>query len=88
MKNATLSLCFVVSFSLLTKAQDKTFSIGSPSPNTNAAMHVEAPTNNQGMLMPRLTTVQRIAMSLTTTDIGLQLYDTDLKGIFLWDEAT
>ena len=85
MKNFTLLFIFLVALTLNATAQNKTFSIGPTSPNLNAALHVESPTNNQGVIMPRLTTAQRTAMSLTATDIGLQLYDTDLKGIYVWD---
>jgi hypothetical protein len=85
MKNLLLLVIFTLALAVQAQAQNKTFSIGATSPNSNAALHVESPTNNQGVLMPRLTTAQRTAMVLTATDIGLQLYDTDLKGIYAWD---
>lgn len=68
-------------------AQNKTLGVGVASPNPNAALHVESPTGNQGFIMPRLTTVQREAMTalLTDADKGLMLYDTDLYTIFIWD---
>lgn len=69
-------------------SQNKTLGVGVETPNPNAALHVESPTNNQGMIMPRLTTAQRTAMSLTTTDKGLLVYDTDLNGIFSWNGAS
>lgn len=84
MKNL-LPLIATLVFAMQLQAQNKTFSIGATTPNLNASLHVESPTNNQGVLMPRLTTAQRTAMSLTAADIGLQLYDTDLKGIYAWD---
>ena len=85
MKNFILLFVFMLALAVHAQAQNKTFSIGPTSPNLNAALHVESPTNNQGVIMPRLTTAQRTAMSLNATDIGLQLYDTDLKGIYVWD---
>jgi hypothetical protein len=86
MKILFLTFLCVVS-SLLSVAQNKTLGVGVPTPNPNAALHVESPTNNQGFIMPRLTTVQRTGMGslLTTADNGLMLYDTDLKTIFIWD---
>ncbi|HEY3430376.1 MAG TPA: hypothetical protein VGK39_06845 [Cyclobacteriaceae bacterium] len=68
-------------------AQNKTLGVGVALPNPNAALHVESPTNNQGFIMPRLTSAQRIAMtgSLSGTDIGLMVYDTDLMGVYTWE---
>jgi hypothetical protein len=72
-----------------TLAQNKTFAIGTTTPNANAALQVEAPTGNQGFIMPRLTTAQRTAPGfqgvLSATDAGLMVYDTDLRGIFIWN---
>ena len=78
----------VLLFAAITSyAQNKSLGVGTPTPNANAALHVESPTNNQGFIMPRLTTAQRTGMStlLTSTDNGLMLYDTDLKTIYIWD---
>ena len=66
-------------------AQNKTLGVGIASPNPNAALHVESPGGNQGMIMPRLTTAQRTAMPLAASDQGLMVYDTDLNGVFTWD---
>jgi len=88
MKILLLTFLCVVS-TLTTVAQNKTLGVGTPTPNPNAALHVESPTNNQGFIMPRLTTLQRTGMGalLTTADNGLMLYDTDLKTIYIWDGA-
>jgi hypothetical protein len=78
----------VLLFAAITSyAQNKSLGVGTPTPNANAALHVESPTSNQGFIMPRLTTVQRTGMGslLTAADNGLMLYDTDLKTIFIWD---
>jgi hypothetical protein len=78
----------VLLFAAITSyAQNKSLGVGTPTPNANAALHVESPTNNQGFIMPRLTTAQRTGLStlLTATDNGLMLYDTNLKTIFIWD---
>jgi hypothetical protein len=66
-------------------AQTKTLGVGVATPNPNAALHLESPTLNQGFIMPRLTTIQRSAMSLGSVDDGLMTYDTNLKKIFIWD---
>ncbi|MBK5279972.1 MAG: hypothetical protein JJE09_14025, partial [Bacteroidia bacterium] len=84
-----LPLIFLFLVATATYGQNKTLGVGTPAPNANAAMHVESPTNNQGFIMPRLTTAQRTGISslLTATDNGLMLYDTDLKTIYIWDGA-
>lgn len=68
-------------------AQNKTLGVGITTPNPNAALHIESPTGNQGVIMPRLTTEQRSTMSslLTAADQGLMLFDTDAKEYFVWD---
>ena len=68
-------------------AMAQSLGVGTGAPNSKAALHVESPTNNQGFIMPRLTTAQRTAMSalLAAGDIGLMLFDTDLKSIQIWD---
>ncbi len=68
-------------------AQNKSLGVGTPTPNVNASLHVESPTNNQGFIMPRLTTAQRSAMTpnLSVTDKGLLLFDTDLDEVYVWD---
>jgi hypothetical protein len=81
-------ILLVLLFAAITSyAQNKSLGVGTPTPNANAALHVESPTNNQGFIMPRLTTAQRTGLStlLTATDNGLMLYDTNLKTIFIWD---
>jgi hypothetical protein len=69
-------------------AQNKTFGIGTVTPNPNAVLHVESPTGNQGFIMPRLTTAQRNAMAalpLTGGEEGMMVYDKDQKKIYIWN---
>lgn len=72
-------------------AQNKTLGVGIATPNANAALHVESPTNNQGFIMPRLTSAQRTAMAslpLTAADDGLLVYDKDVKKIYVWNGSS
>jgi hypothetical protein len=87
MKRALLLAGFCLIAIISTRAQNKTLGVGTTTPNTNAALHVESPTSNQGFIMPRLNTTQRTGMAglLTASDEGLMLYDTDLSTIFIWD---
>jgi hypothetical protein len=91
MKNHVLVVGFLlsISFTGAVQAQNKTLGVGVASPNPNAALHVESPTANQGFIMPRLTTAQRtnsgFVSVLSSTDIGLMVFDIDLARVFTWD---
>jgi hypothetical protein len=90
MKTRYVIAFFAIVISTSCLAQNKTLGVGAATPNANAALHVESPTNNQGFIMPRLTTAQRTAMAglpLTTADDGLMVYDKDTKKIYIWDGA-
>ncbi|NBW37141.1 MAG: hypothetical protein EBR30_19390 [Cytophagia bacterium] len=82
------ALCLL--FPVLTFAQNKSLGVGTPTPNANAALHVESPTNNQGIIIPRLTTAQRsnFTSALTATDIGLIVFDTDLRALTIWNGSS
>ncbi|GAG45666.1 unnamed protein product, partial [marine sediment metagenome] len=54
----------------------------------NAKALFELASTTKGFLMPRMTTAQRVAMVLAVGDIGLKVYDTDLKQEQSWDGAT
>jgi hypothetical protein len=58
--------------------------IGTITPNSSAMLDVTSTT--QGMLTPRMTTAQRIAIA-TPAD-GLMVYDTDLKSFFHYNSTT
>jgi len=61
--------------------------IGTSNPNPNAVLDVVSSSNNKGILIPRLTTSQRNAMSgaLATTEVGLMVFDVDINGFYYWD---
>ncbi|MCA6074787.1 hypothetical protein [Fulvivirga sedimenti] len=61
--------------------------VGTTNPNSNAALDVVAPGNNQGVLLPRLTGGQRTSMSLGSTERGLIVYDTTDNLFYYWDGA-
>lgn len=54
--------------------------IGVPAPDASAALHVQPPTNNKGMLIPRLTTNERNLIVAPAE--GLLVYDTDVNALF------
>jgi hypothetical protein len=55
--------------------------IGTPSPDASAKVDITSMTS--GFAMPRMTSVQRKAIILPVA--GLQVYDTDLKGFYVYD---
>jgi hypothetical protein len=73
--------------SISTYGQNKTLGVGTATPNSNAALHVESPTNNQGVIIPRLTTAQRTGFTagLTVNEIGLIVFDIDLTALAIWN---
>ncbi len=77
---------FLLGLHICVQAQNRTFAIGTTTPNANAALQVDAPNGNQGVLIPRLTTAQRLAMNtnLAAADAGLLVYDTTEKAVFVW----
>jgi trimeric autotransporter adhesin len=77
-----VSLCY----SLSSMAQ-QSVGIGTNSPNSRAVLQLVSPGQNQGFLLPKLTTAQITALgvSLGTADIGLQVYDSLLQQIRYWN---
>ncbi|MES2512507.1 MAG: phage tail protein [Bacteroidota bacterium] len=55
--------------------------VGTPSPDPSAKVDIASTTS--GFVMPRMTSVQRKAISIPVA--GLQVYDTDLKGFYVYD---
>jgi hypothetical protein len=74
---------------LVVYAQNKTLGVGTATPNPNAVLHLESPTNNQGLIIPRMTTAQRtnpaFTSALSSTDAGLLVFDTDKMGVYVWE---
>ena len=74
-----LLILSMILFNSITWAQ---VGIGTVTPDTSAALDISS--NNQGFLMPRMTQVQRIAISSPAT--GLLVYQTDLvEGLYYFD---
>ena len=57
-------------------------------PNSRAVLDLHSPTNDQGLLVPRLSTLQRTATAftsnLTASENGLLIFDTDDKLFYYW----
>ncbi|MEM9337403.1 MAG: hypothetical protein AAGA66_01650, partial [Bacteroidota bacterium] len=68
-----------------TIAQDFSAGINVETPNPNAVLHLVSPNGDQGLLIPRITTVQRNAMTLDADDTGLMVFDDEDSRFYFWD---
>jgi hypothetical protein len=87
MKKLLLILSIVVFMQNMTHAQNS-MSIGTESINEDAVLQLVSPGNNQGFLVPQLTSSQREAMQLDAEDHGMLVYDTDFAAFFYWHQGT
>jgi hypothetical protein len=66
--------------------------IGVANPNKNAVLELISPNNNQGILIPKLTTTQRTATSFTsglgTKENGLLVFDSTDSKFYYWNGTT
>ncbi|QHT66263.1 hypothetical protein GXP67_06120 [Rhodocytophaga rosea] len=68
-----------------------TVGVGTNTPNKHAVIDIVSPSNNQGVLLPRLTTAQRtdiqFTSSLTSADNGLIVFDSNSKKFYYWKDT-
>ncbi len=74
----------IVSFNLF--GQDNSVGINTNTPNSNAVLELVSPNADQGFLVPRISSVQRVVMSLmlSSNENGLMIYDTDDELFYYW----
>ncbi len=84
MKRVLFLFCLLVGSTLM--AQEGSVGIGTQTPNEKAVLHLVAPNNDQGLLIPKLTTSQRnsFANQLTASENGMMVYDSDLDQFYFW----
>jgi hypothetical protein len=62
--------------------------IGTTSPSPRAVLELKSSTNNQGFLVPRLTTAQRNAISgLSAQENGLMVFDSEDQKFYYWQNT-
>src|ERR1051325_11899974 len=66
-------------------AQDNV-GIGTNTPNPSAILDILS--TNKGILVPRVTTAQRLAIATGPTTQGLLVYDTNFECYFYWNTTT
>lgn len=77
----------LITSSFLSEAQHSV-GIGIANPNQNAVLELVSPGNNQGLLIPKLTTSQRTASAfvsgLSSKENGLLIFDQDENRFYYW----
>ena len=81
MKGSTILLIALLSFSLSAMAQ-VAINIDGSAPDNSAMLDVKS--TDKGLLIPRLTTTNRVALEANATG-GLMVYDTDLDKFFIFE---
>ena len=70
--------------SVMLYSQTNSVGIGTTSPDPSALLDIDAsPANNKGILIPRMTAVQRLAIASPAN--GLLVFDTDSTCFFYWN---
>ena len=78
-----LKIQLVIVFCMITSLSFAQIGIGTISPDASSVLDMTSTT--QGVLIPRMTTTQRVA--ITTPALGLQVYDTDSKSVWSYNGA-
>jgi len=86
----TITLIASILFGANSMAQTSV-GINTTTPNSNAVLHLVSPNNNQGLLVPQLSTAERTASTFTSAlsqnsdNNGLLVFDKDLNTFFYWE---
>lgn len=81
MKDLYIILCLLISCVLFGQTGIGTYLI-----NPNSALHIDTPQKDKGLIIPRLTTVERDALKLTNIDNGLAIYNIDENCVNYWNK--
>ncbi|SHM53748.1 hypothetical protein [Myroides odoratimimus] len=81
MRNFYIAICLLITYIVLGQTGINTHQI-----NPNAALHIEAPLKDKGIIIPRLTTLERDALKLTDLDNGLGIYNIDENCLNYWNK--
>ena len=75
----------LILISSLSAVGQSSVGINTSTPNTKAVLELVSETNNQGFLVPRLSTADRQSMILGLTDRGMMVYDFTLQQFWYWN---
>ena len=78
-----------LSNSIVLKAQADGIAIGMNSPNESAILHIQPPSENKGLLIPRLSSdpASNTIGNIDNPADGLVIYDIHTNGFVYWDES-
>src|SRR6478609_7044808 len=90
-RNSTYLVLFGLLLICLEVNGQNSVGIGTPTPNPKAVLELVSPGNNQGLLVPKLTTAQRTASSFTSSlgasENGLLVFDNDDQKFYYWQNT-
>jgi len=81
----TLLILFLISINLSVNAQNVAINDNGNPPNLKAILDLDISTNDMGVLLPRLTTVQRTGFGVAAGEASMLVYDTDTDSYWYWD---
>lgn len=85
MKKPLLSLLIFIVVGALSFSVNAQVGIGTETPNPKAVLDLHSPGNNQGFLVPRLTTDQRNAIpALSVLEKGMLIFDSTVDKFYYW----
>jgi hypothetical protein len=88
MKKRLLSLSILIIVGALSSSVYAQVGIGTETPSPKAVLELKSPGNNQGFLVPRLTTAERGAIpALGASEKGLLVFDTSVDRFYYWSGA-
>ena len=85
MKKIIIYSIFFILLSNISFSQNVAINNTGNPPNSHAILDIDVSTNDMGILIPRLTSAERTAISLAAADEGLTVYDETTKTYWLWD---
>ncbi|MEP1093912.1 MAG: hypothetical protein ABJG78_02315 [Cyclobacteriaceae bacterium] len=90
-KKRVLPILVLSLISSLALSQQHSAGVNIDNPNPNAVLHLVSPFNDQGLLVPKLTTTQRTTLGTTlaakndaAADNGIMVYDADEDAFYFW----
>ena len=67
--------------------QENSVGINTTTPNENAVLELVSPGQNQGFLVPRLSTLRRQQLEFTNAENGMMVYDINEGLFFFWKDG-
>lgn len=82
-KYSKITILFIILTAIGTHSSSAQVGIGTTTPSAKSTLDITSTTT--GVLFPRVTSAQRIAIAPAATDTGLKVYDTTTKSYWYWD---